>query len=92
MFSKSKTSSQECSPDYHAKLSRFKDADTDALIDLYKDVERSYKDISHALEHASAAQTLYYSADARSCKDALTEIQCVLFTRGVREFASMEGS
>ncbi len=91
MFSKSKTSSQECSPEYQTKLSRFKDADTDALIDLYKGVERSYKDINHALEHASAAQTLYFSADRRACQETLSEIKCVLFTRGVREFASTEG-
>ncbi len=91
MFSTSKNSSHECPPDYDAKQSRFKDADTDALIDLYKGVERSYMDINHALKHASPAQILYFSADAQACRDALSEIKCVLFTRGVREFASMEG-
>jgi hypothetical protein len=92
MFSNINTmSAHECSTDLDVKSNRFKDVDTDVLLDLYKDIEHSYQDINHALEHASAAQTLYFSADARSCKDTLTEIKCVLFTRGIKEFASIEG-
>ncbi len=76
--------SQECTSDWGAKQSRFKDADTEALIYLYQDVERSFKDIKNALKHASPAQILYFSADARSCQDTLSEIKCVLVTRGIQ--------
>jgi hypothetical protein len=92
MFSNVHTmSNQECSADLDVKSNRFKDVETEVLIDLYKDIEHSYRDINHVLENASAAQTLYFSADARSCEDTLTEIKCVLITRGIKEFASIEG-
>ncbi len=83
--------SLECSSIYRGKPDRFKDVDTESLVYLYKDIEFAYLDINHALEHASATQSVYFSADAKSCLDTLSEIKCVLFTRGIKEFSVTEG-
>jgi hypothetical protein len=74
-------------PDYEAKLSRFKDVDSETLASLYKDVEQSHKCILEALETSTGASTFYFSADARNCSNTLAEIKTILFSRGVRDIS-----
>jgi hypothetical protein len=80
--------SEQCTPDYIEKLSKFRDVDTDVLTSLYNDIARSHRAILKALETASSTQAFYFSVDARNCEKTMNEIKGVLFLRGVREFVN----
>lgn len=77
--------SREMHPEHEDKTIRFKDVETDVLLSLYKDVQRSHSSILNALDTASAIQRFYFSADARNCQSTLAEIRSVLFSRGIRQ-------
>jgi hypothetical protein len=78
----------EPSVDFEQKLNRFRSVDSDSLLSLYGDIERSYKDILKALDIASSTQSFYFSADAGNCAKTMAEIRSVLFSRGIRQFST----
>ncbi len=74
--------------DYEEKMNRFRSVDTDTLLSLYSDIKRTRGEILKALDNATATQAFYFSADAGNCAKTLSEIQNVLFARGVRDFST----
>ncbi|HMF31243.1 MAG TPA: hypothetical protein VKK79_07510 [Candidatus Lokiarchaeia archaeon] len=84
-LTKMKLVSHDCTPDFEAKLNRFKDVDSESLISLFKDVEQTHQCILKALDTASGSATFFYSADASNCSKTMTEIKTVLFSRGIRD-------
>ena len=85
MLSKLKTMPTTLYERHKEKLNRFRDVDSETLLSLYTDIKRTHKEILKALDNATATQAFYFSADAGNCAKTLSEIQNVLFARGVRD-------
>ncbi len=85
MLSKVKSVTVEISKLYEEKRNQFRSVDTDTLLSLYCDIERSYKAVLQALDTATSTQSFYFSADASNFAKTMSEIRNVLFTRGLRE-------